>query len=244
MGDQFGQIAGRLSRLEDDINRLKAQDRPLPIYDPGFPAFYSFIKDDFIMNNTGLGELGWLSTNGVTTSLTDVNGHPGVINKTTSAVINTLSYLTPRAGAVNAFPPMNPTENFDLMWIVRLNTNDANTAVLAGLAVNPSVNPSNNGIYIEKQAADTSWFGVTRSGGVQSRTAALAAVSTNFVKFRIRRVDASTIGFTIDSAAEVTATTNIPTTACYPFLLITNTAAADKNIDLDYFHMLIFGLSR
>lgn len=241
MGDQFGQIAGRLSRLEDDTNRLKAQDRPLPFYDPGFPAFYSFIKDDFIVSNAGtFGELVWNNV-GNSAAVLDVAGRPGVVNKSTGAATGTFSYICPRA---LAFQPMNASENFDVLWMVRLNTNDANTAVQIGLSRNPAIINPNDGAYIEKQAADTSWFGVNRAGGVQTRTAAMASVTTNWVKFRIRRIDASTIGFTVDTNTEVTLTTNVPTTTVQPCVSISNTANADKNIDIDYFHLLIFGLSR
>jgi hypothetical protein len=130
--------------------------------------------------------------------------------------------------------------------MIRLNTNDANTILQAGLSFNPGTATPGHGMYIEKQAADTSWFGVCRASSVQTRTSALATVSTNWVKFRIRRVDASTIGFTLDSGTEQLITTNIPTTGTgmHPFVTLSNTAAADKNVDLDYFHIFITGLSR
>lgn len=247
MQDQFKQIANRLAGLEGNVGRLMAQDRPLQLYDPAFPAVASFIKDDFIVNATGFGELGWNNTGSNSwgsASVTDVAGRPGVVQKSTGATINSISYMSLRGSTSSSFQPMNGSMNFDLTWMVRLNTNDAATLAQLGLNSNPATGVPVDGIYIEKLAADTSWFGVTRAASTQTRTAALATVTTNFVKFRLRRLDANTIGFTVDNGAEVTATTNVPTAALHPFLLIFNSAAANKTVDIDYFHLLITGLSR
>ncbi len=61
---------------------------------------------------------------------------------------------------------------------------------------------------------------------------------------RIRRVDASTVGFTVNDGTEVTATGNIPTATLSPFIAITNTTANAKSVDIDYFDLMVRGISR
>jgi hypothetical protein len=60
----------------------------------------------------------------------------------------------------------------------------------------------------------------------------------------LRRIDASTIGFSTAGGAEVTVTLNVPTAAVEPFVQIKNAKAASKTIDVDYFERRIGGLSR
>jgi len=85
---------------------------------------------------------------------------------------------------------------------------------------------------------------VTRAASAQTRTDTGIAVDTSFHRFRIRRVDGSTIGFTLDAAAEVTHTANIPTVGLVSGQVIRNSAAAAKTYDIDYYDLLITGLSR
>jgi len=108
----------------------------------------------------------------------------------------------------------------------------------------PGGNPPADGIYVEKLEADTSWFGVTRSASSETRTAALAACSTSWVKFRVWRLNATTVGFTVNDGTEVTATATVTSLPISPMIQIRNSAAADKTIDFDFFDISITGLSR
>jgi len=80
-----------------------------------------------------------------------------------------------------------------------------------------AANPPTDGIYFEKLAADTNWFLVCRKDGApptQTRVDTGVAANNAFEGrelFRLRRVDATTIGATVGSGSEVTSTTNIPT---------------------------------
>lgn len=200
-------------------------------------------KDDFQAGTgTGgaIGELGWALV-GTYVVQASVAGHPGFGRLSTGTSSGTISYL--RLGNTGT-AGVHSSDLFDVQFVVRLNTNDADTAVRFGISDNPGVAPPANGLFIEKETADTSWFGVARSGSVQSRTAALASTSTNWVKLRIRRIDASTIGYSVDDGAEATLTNNIPSAALTAIVQIRNNAAADKTVDVDYFEMIVSGISR
>jgi len=138
------------------------------------------------------------------------------------------------------------SELFDLTWVFRLNVNDANTRVRLGLTSDATIDAPVSAIYLEKQGADTSWFGTVRNASTESRTAAIAAVDTGWHKVRIRRIDASTIGFTIDALAEVTiATANVPgAVGVHPMTQLFNIDAVSKTLDHDFFRMKIGGLVR
>lgn len=211
---------------------------------PGAPGSYYFV-DDFLtgkLNIDGSVGLGWNFANAPTEQPGPVN-HPGIMRHGTTASSGNL-------GAIGLWRnnttigQITPTDTFDMLFIVRLNMNDANTKMRAGIGINPAVDPPTDGMYIEKELADTDWFGVTRAAGAQTRTAALAAISTDWVKFRIRRVDASTIGFTVDGGTEVTATLTITTASIIPFVQIKNSVAVAKNYDIDYFDLAITGMAR
>jgi hypothetical protein len=62
---------------------------------------------------------------------------------------------------------------------------------------------------------------------------------TEWHKFRIRRIDSGTIGFSIDGGPEKTSTTNIPDSAILnPFIVINKTGTAGaRDFDLDYFEL-------
>jgi len=223
---------------------IPSQRRIVPVTAiPDFGEDGFFIRDDFAANAGGstFGELGWVVSGGSFTSFSSALGHPGIVRKDTSAVSGTISFarLASTAGG-----NILPAELFDILWIFRLNHNDADTAMRVGWAADAALNPPADGIYLEKVLADISWFAVTRAASVQSRSAALAAVDTGWHKIRIRRIDAATIGFTLDAATEVTLTTNVPVLALNPFLQIINGAAASKTFDADYFSMRITGLNR
>lgn len=203
------------------------------------------LVDDFIAGGVSsgtVGSLGWTFTGGTVVSVDGEAGHPGVIRRATSATINTIARtaLQQSTGA----EPLLPAQSFDLTWVVRLNQTDANTEARFGLSLDWTLLAAASGIYVEKKAADTQWFGVCRNAAAESRTAALGTVDTGWHKFRIRRIDASTIGFTLDAGTELTLATNIPTAAQLPGTQLTNTAAADKTIDYDLFRMRVTGLAR
>ena len=205
------------------------------------PEFF----DDFmggLTTNGNVGTLAWGSQLGSLSAVTTEAGHPGIVRKESSTSSGTVSSLRLLAG--NTSNSVYASDTFDMTTLIRVNTNDANTNLKIGLMSDFTTSSPVRGAYFEKLAADTQWFGVTRESSTQTRTAAIANVTTGWVKLRVRRIDGSSIGFTLDGGTEVVATTNLPTSDVSPGYQVWNSAAANKTIDIDYFHMKITGLSR
>jgi hypothetical protein len=203
------------------------------------------IFDDFVSGGTsvgGVGDLNWLYLEGTTQLVAPAAGRVGVISRSTTATSGLYAVLylrqDPTVGVVHS------SNNFDSTFMVRLAQTDADTLVRFGLGNDATANPPANGVYLEKLAADVSWYGVTRSGGAQSRTAALGTTTTNWLKGRVRRIDASTVGFTLDGGVETTATANIPSVGAQPFVAIRNSVAVAKVIEIDYVDLTVQGLTR
>lgn len=207
----------------------------------------ALLRDDFSSGGLAtlqIGEIGWalvLTSTGSVIARDGETDHPGIIRLSTGATSGSTAQIGVRGAGTGIFVP---AAFFDLTLFARLNTNDASTTIRFGLATTWNSNPDVRGIYMEKLAADTSWFGVCRDASTQTRTAALIACNTSFHKFRIRRVSATQIGFTIDAGTEVLLNTNVPTAALQPFFQIVNTAAADKTADIDYMQLIVPGLAR
>lgn len=209
-------------------------------------ATYRFFEDfdAGTLTSGAVGQNNWTVGGGTTTRPAAEAGAPGILRRATSATSGTNALLyTP--SSINS--GVLPADNFDLTIRLRLNQVDANTTIRAGLNCDNALlsnNPPNNGIYFERLDGDTNWFGVTRATSSSTRTDTLRAASTSWVKLRIRRVNASTIGFTVDASSEVTATLTIPTTGCIYWGVITNSTTADKTVDYDYFYNTIASLTR
>lgn len=192
--------------------------------------------------NTVIGSYGWATVGGTLTNTAAEASHPGIVTRSTGTTSGTTAATYLRSTAATGV--FLPADTFDLVWIVRLNTNDANTTMRVGAGNDASVSPPANGLYLEKLDADTNWFVVARASSTQTRTDTGVATGTGWNKIRIRRVDASTVGFTLNAGSEITITTNIPTAALQPMHQIVNSAAAAKTCDLDYFDLLLTGLTR
>jgi hypothetical protein len=139
-------------------------------------------------------------------------------------------------------PNLVPAETFDQYFVVRpINATNVYYRVGNG---DSTGNPSSNGIYIECLAADSNWFLVTRSGGTQTRVDTGVARSANtWYQFRIRRIDASTIGGTVNAGTEVTSTTNVPTAVLTPQFGL-GASSGTQSLDIDFYSIRITGLTR
>ena len=216
-------------------------------------------SDDFLNSYQGnigdpsagtIGKLGWSTLGGNWKQIAGESGRPGIIELFTSSAANIGSTMYSQGVASNSFLGVFvPGDNFDLTFSIRVNVNDNHTYIRLGICDQPdhannTSAPPLNGIYFEKRDTDTDWFLITRSGGTETTTDSGTAVSTNWVRMRIRRVDGTHIGFSIDGGTEVTQTANIPTAALQVFVGIVNTATGTKSLDIDYFTFSITGLNR
>jgi hypothetical protein len=208
--------------------------------DIALPTAARVWRDDFHAGSTETGEIGeqgWTITNGSIVAPASVaQNHPGVITRrsgTTAAQVASMY--------VNATVSMldHRFDELDVFYLIgAMIATNADHIIRFGLAGNDvSANPPTHGVFIERLAADASFFGVVRNGGAQTRTAALIAQDLNFHKFRIRRVDATHVGFQVDALSEVVIgpDANIPDAAdaVKAFLQIvpSSTTARDYSID-------------
>lgn len=200
-------------------------------------------QDDFLGGNTvsgSIGTLGWSSAGTLTSAVSSTANRIGLIQIDTTAVAATQARINFSQNSA-VFDPSLP---HSILWALKLDTNDANTTFRFG-ATNPvQNNPPANGIYFEKLDADTNWFCVTRSGGVQTRTDSTIAIDTNYHTFTYTRTSTGVV-FSYDNTAVCgTHTTNIPTTFINPVVFIINSAAASKTATIDYTQQRIYGIVR
>ncbi|MGC4053296.1 MAG: hypothetical protein QM757_28665 [Paludibaculum sp.] len=210
------------------------------------------MADDFLSGDkstsSSIGTLGWQQQGiGTFTELTSELNHPGLIrmDSTTSTTTNTATLHLMRTVGFQR------SEMFDMTWIFRVNQTDGSTVVRVGLvgagaSIYNQSRPS-DGIWLEKSASDTSWFWVVRVGGndVQRVDMGVAVTAGGWVKLRLRRVDASTIGLTLNNGTELASTTALPASPCVPWVVVHNgNTANSRTLDLDYFGLMITGLVR
>lgn len=197
------------------------------------------IQEDWISGTVNSGTLGWTYVGGSTTGPAGTANHFGLVNRSTSAVSGTLASSFVNSGSSSLYDPSFP---HSIVFILRLNTNDANTLVRIG-SLNPASLAPTSGIYLEKLDADTNWFCVTNNAGVQTRTNSGIAVTTNFFTMSYTR-NSSGVQFFIDYSPVCSHTTNIPTIFISSAFQITNSAASAKTLDVDYYEMRISGIIR
>lgn len=201
--------------------------------------------DDFLSGSTSSPDVGsgWALNAGNTAQVAAETNHPGIFQRGTTTTQNTLASMSLRTFETTGV--IDPASNFDMTFIIRPNLDTTNIHMKVGMNNNIGSTTPSDGIYFERLGSDTSWFGVTRSGGSQTRTAALITSAVAWFKFRVRRVNGSTIGFSVNGGSEVTATATIPTAMLHPGVFITNpAAAANVTFDIDLFTLRVSGLSR
>lgn len=217
------------------------------------PATMSYVYDEFIGGGTAqfqsgaIGDLGWFG-NGVasgviqipTLAIGDVS-HPGVKRLTTGITINSTSIIS--LPNTTSFNVILFGSAFDALFIVDIRENDGNVRTFFGLSAG---SVPYNGVRIVKEFADTEWFAEVADGASGTRSTLGAVVAGQWEKFRIRKIDSATVGFTRNTQTEVLITGTFPVDsvglgATYH---IENNAAAIKNLDVDYFDLLITGLTR
>lgn len=170
-------------------------------------------------------------------------GHPGIIQLRASA--NGALCAICLADEGTTIGSVLPADFFDITWICRPVQNDTNTIHRIGL-FNPNVAGAfSDAIYFAKEAADNFFTGNCKAASTTTTTASFGAYDANdWYRFKLRRIDASTIGFSINDGTELTAATNVPTVPLVPAAYVSSTAAANKDLDIDFFDMKITGLVR
>ncbi|RZJ47414.1 MAG: hypothetical protein EON87_00845 [Brevundimonas sp.] len=207
----------------------------------------TILRDEFAVASTEsgeIGEMGWSFTAGTWNLIPPEASHPGICRRASTAVSGTVASCYLGGGGTATILRWDQTE--EQTWIVRPLTTDADYDVRVGVFSDGTANPPSNGVYFERLAADTSWFGVTRASASQTRSAALASFAGDWFKLRIRRIDASTVGFTINGGTEVTQTGNVfgGTTALVIGMQIIPTSTNARSVDVDAFCHVIPAMAR
>lgn len=216
--------------------------------DPSDPQSATIIKDDFTFASTEtgeIGELGWSFTNG-TANLVGApeDQHPGIVSRASTAVADVVASTYSGGGGTAVAMRVDHLDT--MTWIVKPATAGADFTLRFGLFSDLTANPPTNGIYHERLAADTSWFGVTRDSAVQTRSAALATFGASWFKLTMRRISATSIGFSVNGGTEVVQTANVvggATAMVFGFQIIPTTAAA-RTVNIDFFSMKLAAQTR
>lgn len=212
-------------------------------FDPAstFEVYEEFVNG--VTTSDRVGTHGWFLSLGTGTLTTATGQAYGMyrLGTGTTAGNSAIMYLGIARVAVD------PAGTFDLRMRVRQNHVDSDTTVRAGLNCSSTaalMQPS-EGIYVENVAGETAWYGVARNGGSETRASIGTNTQATWYRLRIRRVDSSTIGYTLNDGTEQTINTNVPTAYCVFLFAINNGAAAsNKQLDVDYLYFRVTGLSR
>lgn len=200
------------------------------------------VQDEFLAGTSSgsIGTLGWAAAGGTLVQSPGTTSRPGLFTRTTSASINTLAYTNLNNTTANA---IDPSSLYTQIFVLKLNQVDANTTLWAGMGASGQVSVPNDGIWFERRDADTNWQCVTRNTSSQTKTDTGIAASTSYITMKIQRTTSNVI-FSLNGAVVCTHTATIPTVFLNPGWLLTNSAAADKTMTIDYYEMTMAGLSR
>lgn len=201
-----------------------------------------FEQDDFVGGLATSGNIGKLGWNAAGTFAVDngVQDHPGILNMATGAVQGTITRINLFGSIVFLMSQLHGN-----VWIAKLSQVDAFTDVRFGVTNGWTGNPASSGIYFERLGADTNWFCVCRSGGVQtgSRIDSGVAASTNWVNLEYQR-GASSVVFFINGTQVASISTNVPTIGGAFGCHIVNGEAQSKIMLIDFTQFYIRGLVR
>lgn len=211
------------------------------------PLSTTILIDEFTVASTEsgeTGELGWGFTNGSFGIVNPEASHPGICRRTSTAVATTVASTFTGGGGTAAAIRM---DQFDEMtWIIKPTTADADFDLRFGLASDLTSATPTNGAYFEKLAADTNWFGVGRVSGVQTRADTGTAFAAGWFKLKVRRLSASSVGFSVNGGAEVTVTGDVPigtNILAFGFHVVPQSANA-RSVDVDFFSMKLTAQAR
>lgn len=217
------------------------------LYDQMDPTAPRVGVDDFEPGSeTGeLGSLGWSFTTGTITKLDGIADHPGIVrfNGTTTANQVRSFHLTNAIGdqvcrfdeidTIYAVIREAAAGQTDLTWQVGFMERMGNTA------------PA-HGCYLEIKPADSNYFLVTRNGGTENRVDTGIARGSTWIKVRIRRISATSVGYKVNNAAEVVVTSNIPDAADTMVFGMQHAQSGTgaRNVDIDFYSYKLRPLNR
>jgi len=233
-------VVGMLSAQSRKLDLTTQTKNGLPFNQSNAYSNRFTLAEEFISavgTDESIGTYGWELITGTGGSLnmavSAVLDHPGIVEilSGTTSGNQTVLHLGVTAGGL-----FDPDETFTSEWVVYPDNTfpitNAQWRFGFGRAVDGATPTA--GIYFEKLAGDTNWFGVCRASSTETRVDTGEAVAQAYALFKIRRVNASTIGFTADNQTEVTCNTNVPGSAQALFAASKTADTTDKQLRLDY----------
>ncbi len=213
---------------------------------------FSEVEDEFVGANAtsgSIGAWGWTTFGAGSAAYGATEAqHPGVFSVTSSG-----SGLCGMYGSPAGIGTLHlNSANFDLLSIVKaVSGSDSTSTYRVGWGNDPTVDPPQDGIWFEKLAADTQWFGVTSLGGTKSRSA-IVNVTVSWVRQRIVRRATGTTGFVTGSLLSNQNLNAIlfnlagawPTDPVSPFIQVRNSASIARTFSIDYMRQTITGMTR
>lgn len=201
-------------------------------------AFRSLVEEDFLGGTLvagGIGQNGWQASavgTGTPVAASGALNHPGQIILSTGGTINSFEtlYLALSAGV-----QVHSGNLFDLTFIFQASIGDGTIGYNIGLQSNLNTQDPADGIYLQKKPADANIFVVCRAGGVETRINSFFGANANWHTIRIIQDPAGTVDFLYDNVDLGTINANVPAVVLNPLAVITNAAAADKRLTLDYY---------
>jgi hypothetical protein len=229
-----------------------------PIGDAAGVGTRSLYRDDFRWHadatvSGSIGETRCLRDGGSSAQGTNTSFRPGVLHLNTGATINTLCVL--HAPAQSA---LNLDSDFDVdIWFRPVLNGFSGLDVRAGLSSLPTSETPGDAIFIQHLSADSAfWRFVSRTtagGEATPVVSTIATVSNQYVHLRIRRVNATQVGFSMSTtsggvagpmSSETLVTHDPATVLARLFIQIKNTAASAKEADVDLWQSISWNLYR
>lgn len=221
------------------------------------PISTFYLKDNFGCGNYSSGSigcLGWFLNNAgfAAQPANSIAGSPGLLTLTTSGTANSVVSISP----VSSAHGFNATEAFQIRTKIAsvggtAPTNNVRIRIGLSDAATGTIDPPANGMYLEKLEGDANWFCVVENAGSATRVDTGVAYVATGTAIQIRRIDSTHIGCKVAaslgglaSATEVSNAGAEPSGDTVPFIMVKNTAAETKLLNLNFWDFLITGLSR
>lgn len=223
------------------------------------------IEDEFASGHPTsgqIGSLGWFMNTTASAgfqSQQSVVGHrayPGLWGGSTSTTANNVVEMAlPGNGSGQSQFAVGRV--FDMTWYVGI-ADDTTQEVRIGMKCSSDGNGANNpaaGLWFEINNAtngSNNWHAVSKNqfGGRTATSLGVVPAGLDVMqRFRVRRIDASTIGFSVNEGTEATISTNLPDAntnnhGCNSFLQVMTTDGVANSYRVDYYSLKMTGLSR
>ncbi len=207
------------------------------------PLTAAILVDEFFsqsIESGEIGQLGWSFTNGSIVAATAEQNHPGIVTRRSGVTANLVSsfYL----GSSGTATQLRYSDWDSITWVFRASALNSDVAYQLGLMTAFGALAPTAGVYLERLSTEANWFFVSRNASVQTRVDSGIVFGTGWVKIRLRRIDASTVGYSINGGAEIVIATNAPAAATLMAtgmqMVQTGTTARDVLIDFVSIKML------